>query len=717
MAVQNSIYQFLSNFGKNLVAANDAAAARTQLEFTATGSALATAADQQAARTAIGLGSSEPAPVDYELTLPDSSGRLATIGDIYEAIVESGPLDSSTISYLIAIPGSLPGNKIRQINSLVTGLKAAGTWDKKQAIYPFPSSDPAINAINLRNPGTNSLTYTGALTHGSSGVTMTGPGGANTGLIVGDTSTRSMTLYVKAVTSGSWAAVGAVDPLDDDRRFGMTIFPPDNKTRAHSGGAFTGGTAEAIIGSNPISGCLATATVGGKPSLLRNGVELATSWAANGDPLVLDLPLHVIGASGQSSWGWYDGTTSYADTGLGLTLAEHAAEYPVIQAYNDSLAIQSPIYQALSNFGKNFVAAVDAAAARVQLGFTATGSAIATAADQPAARAALGLGSIATQDANAVAITGGSATGLASVVVSGTTPSVNPQTGAMVVSGGLGVGGDVNIAGSGNFETGGSFNFRIVRRFLMTQSFFAYNEGDFPGIAQDIVFDRLWGATSKYVVTTTGISSIGDAFDASAETFSQIPANTTAVIEIDYSAVYPIAPNCRSGLIWINVYTSIVAREPENVKIYLWDTSTSSWRLAAESSPAKVYPAREPLLISLSQAVLPIGSQKIRFEIKSQGSFPCYISGISWFPSRISSFDQPRHLTHSSASPQRLWGGISAEAGPISPAIYTVAGLQAGITGQRSGSIAHCSNESGGSVPVFFEGTNWRRMTDRAITS
>ena len=89
------------------------------------------------------------------------------------------------------------------------------------------------------------------------------------------------------------------------------------------------------------------------------------------------------------------------------------------------MAVQNSIYQALSSFGKSLVAAVDAAAARVQLG----------------------LGSISTQNANAVAITGGSASGLASVVVSGPTPSVNPQTGAMVVVGGMGVGGGLNVAG------------------------------------------------------------------------------------------------------------------------------------------------------------------------------------------------------------------------------------------------------------------------------
>lgn len=33
------------------------------------------------------------------------------------------------------------------------------------------------------------------------------------------------------------------------------------------------------------------------------------------------------------------------------------------------------------------------------------------------------------------------------------------------------------------------------------------------------------------------------------------------------------------------------------------------------------------------------------------------------------------------------------------------------------GSIVFCTNETGGSVPAFYDGTNWRRVTDRVIVS
>jgi len=58
------------------------------------------------------------------------------------------------------------------------------------------------------------------------------------------------------------------------------------------------------------------------------------------------------------------------------------------------------------------------------------------------------LGTMAAQNANAITVTGGSALGLSSVQITGTTPSTSPATGALRVSGGVGVGGAVYAAGA-----------------------------------------------------------------------------------------------------------------------------------------------------------------------------------------------------------------------------------------------------------------------------
>lgn len=54
--------------------------------------------------------------------------------------------------------------------------------------------------------------------------------------------------------------------------------------------------------------------------------------------------------------------------------------------------------------------------------------------------------------------------------------------------------------------------------------------------------------------------------------------------------------------------------------------------------------------------------------------------------------------------------------GPVRVAGYTVSGLP-GASASGAGSLAFVSNESGGAVVAFSDGTNWRRVTDRAVVS
>ncbi len=46
---------------------------------------------------------------------------------------------------------------------------------------------------------------------------------------------------------------------------------------------------------------------------------------------------------------------------------------------------------------------------------------------------------------------------------------------------------------------------------------------------------------------------------------------------------------------------------------------------------------------------------------------------------------------------------------------YTVATVPSAATYARG--MIYVSNEAGGAVPAFSDGTNWRRVTDRAIIS
>lgn len=53
--------------------------------------------------------------------------------------------------------------------------------------------------------------------------------------------------------------------------------------------------------------------------------------------------------------------------------------------------------------------------------------------------------------------------------------------------------------------------------------------------------------------------------------------------------------------------------------------------------------------------------------------------------------------------------------GPFGLVGYTVSGLPA--AGSYAQAMVYVSNEVGGAVPAFSDGTNWRRVTDRAVVS
>ena len=53
--------------------------------------------------------------------------------------------------------------------------------------------------------------------------------------------------------------------------------------------------------------------------------------------------------------------------------------------------------------------------------------------------------------------------------------------------------------------------------------------------------------------------------------------------------------------------------------------------------------------------------------------------------------------------------------GPIRAKSYTVAGVPS--AGVAAGQMIYVSDESGGAVLAFSDGTNWRRVTDRAVIS
>jgi hypothetical protein len=63
------------------------------------------------------------------------------------------------------------------LDTLVKGLKSANLWSKMKAIYPMVGGTASSHSYNLKNPAQFQITWSGGLTHSSTGVLPNGTNG------------------------------------------------------------------------------------------------------------------------------------------------------------------------------------------------------------------------------------------------------------------------------------------------------------------------------------------------------------------------------------------------------------------------------------------------------------------------------------------------------------------------------------------------------------
>ena len=64
----------------------------------------------------------------------------------------------------------------------------------------------------------------------------------------------------------------------------------------------------------------------------------------------------------------------------------------------------------------------------------------------------------------------------------------------------------------------------------------------------------------------------------------------------------------------------------------------------------------------------------------------------------------------------RDWRTVQCENAPLKPSSYTVATLPS-ASAEGAGAMVYVTDDVGGGVPAFSDGTDWRRVTDRAVVS
>lgn len=231
------------------------------------------------------------------------------------------------------------------VNTLVVALKTAGLWAKLQAIYPMAGSTAATHKWNLKDPrdldAAFRITWTGALTHASTGVTPDLTGGDSFGdthyvpSVSANQNDASLGYYSRSNNvNGSQCDYGAYNSPTTDLRFHLII--------RYDGDLFYPGlqdTTDANLpGSTDSRGMFASSRLDGSTvHAYRNGTEFPGSPVADTAGVLCDVPVY-IGRLNGFPVGKSQREVAFATIGRGLTGTEQAELYTAVQAFQTALS-------------------------------------------------------------------------------------------------------------------------------------------------------------------------------------------------------------------------------------------------------------------------------------------------------------------------------------------------------------------------------------------
>jgi hypothetical protein len=227
------------------------------------------------------------------------------------------------------------------ICTLVTSMKANGTWAKMSAIYPFVGGTATTHKFNLKNPAdTNAafrLSFVGGVTHTSNGVQGNGVNGyANTNYLLTNFAQNNVSFGIYSRSNIQSGASGA----DNGSYIGVVLYirNTDSFTYYSTNNNILNGHGIIVF---DMRGLYVSNRLTSTNSLLyRNGILLRNATSNSVAPtLALNMALMARNLNG--SIREYDSRQySFAFMGQGLTPTENLNLYNTIQTFQTTLGRQ-----------------------------------------------------------------------------------------------------------------------------------------------------------------------------------------------------------------------------------------------------------------------------------------------------------------------------------------------------------------------------------------
>jgi hypothetical protein len=256
----------------------------------------------------------------------------------------AGCADADANAFLTAA-GITDATITSAICTLVTSMKADGTWAKCSAIYPMVGGTATTHKFNLKNPAdTNAafrLSFVGGWTHSANGALPNGTNAyANTFL------TPSTTLTLLNTHLSFYSRTSAIGNNQRDIAAYVGGTTPSFSIGTNTGVLISDHywfTTNRISRSIPnAQGLMLTSRTNDTThKAFRNGVQLgATDTVSNAGKTMPNISLFLGAANGSPISAYSNKQYAFASIGSGLTDAEAAALYTAVQAFNTTLSRQ-----------------------------------------------------------------------------------------------------------------------------------------------------------------------------------------------------------------------------------------------------------------------------------------------------------------------------------------------------------------------------------------
>ena len=197
------------------------------------------------------------------------------------------------------------------------------------------------------------------------------------------------------------------------------------------------------------------------------------------------------------------------------------------------------------------------------------------------------------------------------------------------------------------------------------------------------------------LILTTGKRIYGDFTNVTVGSRTYVQSNV-----LNGNTFFGIIPNGVSSIARINIFNS---SDPANAEGLQLAANSSITMIRAIQSGIGSY---NPLTLWTND------TERMRIAVDGNVSIHQSLTAanLTFTGGQIESTNTNQDIT---LAPNGTGSVIST--GPVTLPGYSVS--QLAMMTATAGSMVFCNDESGGSIPVFYDGSNWRRTTDRAIAS